>query len=307
MEDVSSVIAHGQMPIQRKICIMDISSPQNAVVKLLVKLRKDGDYRMETHRFLIDGPRAVQMAFESKPECIERLILSEKLAGAEFRFFRDAAVKLKPASPIDGHAIIPLGTDAPALITVTGDVYKKLSGARTPQGVMALARMNVCSLQSICSRSRGLTLVLDSVQDPGNVGTLVRSAVAFGATGVVCLNGCADPWNDKSVRSSAGAIVAVPCVKSSADDWLKTMDLQMSESSGREIIGTSAHTGESIDNFKPGDSPVLIIGSEADGIRESVSARVSRWLNIPMASKVESLNASVAGALAMYMISRSLR
>jgi TrmH family RNA methyltransferase len=247
------------------------------------------------------------MALTSAPNCIERLILSEKLAGNEFPVFRDAAVSLRSASQKDGNAIIPAGQDSPALITVTGDVYKKLSGARTPQGVMALARMNDSPLKSICASSRGLTLVLDSVQDPGNVGTLIRTAVAFGATGVVCLNGCADPWNDKSVRSSAGAIVAIPCVKATADEWLKTTDELESVAGPREIIGTSAHTGEPIDGFQPADSTVLVIGSEAGGIRESVSARVSRWVNIPMASNVESLNASVAGALTMYMISRSMR
>jgi len=146
----------------------------------------------------------------------------------------------------------------------------------------------------------GPLLVLDGVQDPGNVGTLVRAAAAFGAAGVLALDGTVDPFNPKAVRAAAGAIFRTPVLRTSwehVDAELRTRGpVLVADMSGRDVA-----------TLRPIGSWTLVVGSEASGPRAAVRAAATDNVAIPMRGGVESLNAGVAGAILLYALTQGHR
>ena len=175
-----------------------------------------------------------------------------------------------------------------------------LSAADTeqPQGVLALAETPAHSLDTLArSLGRGVRLlVLDAVQDPGNAGTLVRTAAALGASGVVALSGTADLWNAKVVRSAAGAHFRLPTIQCSAHDLLAFVrDQQIA------LWGTAAD-GTPLESLRPPARLALAVGNEGAGLTADVRDAAERMIALPMAQGVESLNVAVAAGIALYTL-----
>lgn len=173
-------------------------------------------------------------------------------------------------------------------LRVTRALFDTLSDTVTAQGVVGLFARPRRSLESVLTDPRGLTVALDGVQDPGNVGTIVRLAAAFEATGVVMLPGCADPLSPKAIRSSAGAAIQVPVCRATA----------------RELLDAAAKHGIAVFATMAGADPsqtippraVIVFGSEGRGVSAAIAA-AAQPLSIAMSSSVESLNVAAAAAI----------
>jgi TrmH family RNA methyltransferase len=171
----------------------------------------------------------------------------------------------------------------------------------TPQGVIAVALAPQHSLTGIRVRAGALVLVLDAIQDPGNLGTLIRSADAFAAACVIALPGTVDYWNPKVVRAAAGAAFRVPLVHADADDawsWLAQHDFT--------VCGADMN-GESIADAKLSGNLALVAGNEGAGLRRETRDHVTRTVAIPMPGRAESLNVAVAAGILLYELSRGNR
>lgn len=178
---------------------------------------------------------------------------------------------------------------------------KPLADTETPQGVIAVAGMPQHALSDIGLAARALVLVLDAVQDPGNLGTLIRSADAFGAAGVVALPGTVDFWNPKVVRAAAGSAFRVRLVSESAEpvwQWLAAHDVTVC---GADVRGIG------IADARIGERAALVVGNEGGGLRKETRAHVNSMLAIPMTGRAESLNVAVAAGILLYELSRTNR
>lgn len=193
-------------------------------------------------------------------------------------------------SAIENHV---RGLAGPRVIAVRDDLFRALSSTETAQGVMALVRPPAWTLDQIF-RGQSLTVILDGVQDPGNAGSIVRSAEAFGASGVAFLKGSVNPYNHKCVRASAGSLFRVPCVHGVEENVLlaaiaqRRLDVYAAAANGDRLVGDVDFTRRCS----------LIVGSEGRGVSESVRAS-AQTLRIPT-SGVESLNAAVAAGILLY-------
>jgi TrmH family RNA methyltransferase len=171
-------------------------------------------------------------------------------------------------------------------ITFSEALFKEIAGTKTSQGVLALFERPRATLDQLFAREDTLVVALDGVQDPGNVGAIVRLAAAFDAGGVALLPGCADPFGPKAIRASAGAILNVPCVSAVPADL-------------RWPLFAADARGEAID--PPPRRAILVFGSEGSGVSEEI-ARTARKIAIPMSGRIESLNVAMSAAI---LLSRS--
>lgn len=174
--------------------------------------------------------------------------------------------------------------DAPQLIEVTAEVFQWITETKSPQGVIGLFERPVATANAILARQDTVAVALDGVQDPGNVGTIVRLAAAFGASGVLLLPGSADPFGPKAIRASAGAVLTVPAARIGVQELLE---------SGVPLVSTSM-TGAASD--PPSRNAVLVFGNEGAGVSAAVLAR-STVLAIAMSPAVESLNVASSAAI----------
>ena len=173
------------------------------------------------------------------------------------------------------------------------DVLERVADATTPQPVIASVRLPVAEVGAI--EAAGLVLVLHDVRDPGNAGTLIRSADAAGATGVVFTGHSVDPFNPKTLRATAGSIFHVPVAVSTLDATLRSFEQRGAHTLAMVVRGGADHRG--IDFTTP---TVVVIGNEADGLDDEAVARCSGAITIEMMGDSESLNAGVAGSLIAF-------
>jgi TrmH family RNA methyltransferase len=176
-------------------------------------------------------------------------------------------------------------------------VFRELSTTETSQGIIALVRPPVWTLNQVMQRG-GITVVLDGIQEPGNAGAVVRTAEAFGAAGIVFLKGAVSPFNPKCLRASAGSLFRFPFVHNVDDEsFLKALAV------GSLVTFCAMPNGETpLDRADLGQGCAIIIGSEGRGVRPELS-RDAMSLRIPTRG-VESLNAAVAAGVVLYEAQR---
>lgn len=189
------------------------------------------------------------------------------------------------------------------IVTIPDRVFQQLSATETAQGVMALVEPPAWTLADVF-RAPALVAVLDGVQDPGNVGTMLRTALGLGAAGVVALTGTAELTNPKVVRGSMGALFQLPSVEAVPDDFLGWV-----ERGGIEVWATAAD-GEPIARTELGPrdrrSPIaLVVGNEGAGTSDRIMTTARRRLAVPLAAGVESLNVAVAAGILLHEVSRA--
>lgn len=182
---------------------------------------------------------------------------------------------------------------------VDGPTLRRLAATDTPQGVLVVARIPRHELAALDVGGAATVLVLDGVQDPGNVGTLVRTAEAFGAVCVAALSGTADPWNAKVVRAAAGSSFRMPIVRPEIEallEWLRER--------GFATYAADA-AGEPVDALAPPARTALVVGNEGAGLRPAVTAAVDKRVAVPIRGPTESLNVAVAAGILLFFLSRS--
>jgi TrmH family RNA methyltransferase len=172
----------------------------------------------------------------------------------------------------------------------------------TPQPVAALVELPDWTWAHVL-RGRGswdpLVLILAGIQDPGNLGTILRSAEAFGASGVLALPGTVNAWNPKAVRASAGSIFRLPVLAATLNECLSNL-----RESGMRILTTTVQEGEPADLVNFTGPLALLIGNEGSGVPQEIAVHADSRVTIPCPGPVESLNAAVAASVLLYEISR---
>jgi TrmH family RNA methyltransferase len=246
-----------------------------------------------------EGPKLVQDALAAGLEA-EAMLVSE--SGE-----RDAEKILRAAAESDA------GISRSRIFRTTDKLFASVSGTESPQGVAALFRQRDQNLEDVLRgagalrAASALVIVLAEVQDPGNVGTALRSAEAFGATGVVTTRGSADPWSPKALRASAGSALRLPVLRGMATPVL----LAQLRVAGVRIYAAGAHEQEGgpAATVMTGDltAPCAIfIGSEGAGLPPEVEHAADARITIPITG-VESLNAGVAASILLYEAARQRR
>ena len=184
------------------------------------------------------------------------------------------------------------------ILRLSDDVFRSISTTPAPQGIAAIIDAPHFSLDHALGRRRAtpsLLLILDALQDPGNLGTLIRSAEAFGATGILLLPGSASPWNGKALRASAGSAFRLPVLPCTVEAVRKLADqgVQLLAAVGNGPIPTP----DALDLTRP---IAFLIGNEGAGLSPEVLALAHTRVTLPCTGPVESLNAAVAGSLLLF-------
>jgi TrmH family RNA methyltransferase len=201
------------------------------------------------------------------------------------------------------------------IFKTSDQLFAGCAGTETPQGVAALFRQPEWTLENLLrgrprddgsfSKNAPLILVMAGVQDPGNVGTILRSAEAFGATGAIAAPGTADPWSPKAIRASAGSAFRLPLLRELAIPavlaQLKTQRVQIVATSMRASANGEPQLASAETLRKPS---AIFIGSEGSGLPQEILHAADATLSIPMSGSVESLNAAIAASLLLYEASR---
>ncbi|MEX2472767.1 MAG: RNA methyltransferase, partial [Gemmatimonadota bacterium] len=242
----------------------------------LVERLKTRKGRVREALVLVEGVRCVGAALD---------------AGAPIRF---AVVAPSLEDRPEGATLIErLGAAHVDIRAVDDDELAELADTEAPQGVLAVAEEPRTELTDL---RPGCWLVLDAVQDPGNAGTLVRAATAFGVDGVVSLDGTVDLWGPKAVRASAGLVYRVPIVRADVGALV-----QRCGSEGVEILVADA-SGEDVAGLGAAERVALVVGNEGAGVRDELVRAAGRRVSVPMQGSVESLNVGVAGSILLYAI-----
>ena len=174
----------------------------------------------------------------------------------------------------------------------------------TPQAVAALVEPPEWAWADLLGSAHGsqLVVVLAGLQDPGNLGTILRSAEAFGANGVISLPGTVSSWNQKTMRASAGSVFRLPVVQAGVDEAFGHLG-----EAGVKVLTTAARGASGADDVDLGGPIALLIGNEGNGVPAEIAARADGVVTIPCPGPVESLNASVAAGVLLYEASRQRR
>ena len=241
-----------------------IQSVQNEKVKSWKKLlTKKG--RDKAGQFLVEGFHLVEEAL--KKDCVAAIIVHEQ-------------TEIPRSWNIDGYD----------LYTTTSAIVKELAETETSQGVFA-----VCDKKHWQEQSYGKVLLLDGVQDPGNIGTIIRTADAAGIEAVICGDGCVDVYNSKALRSTQGSIFHLPVIKANLLDYISSL-----QSEGVPVYGTSLQNAVDYREVQPQEKFALVVGNEGNGVSAEVLERCSRNLYIPIHGGAESLNVTVATGILVY-------
>ena len=216
------------------------------------------------------------------------------VAEAARSHLRFAAIFLR-----DGyHPSFALPDDAEHLL-LPADVFSSVVATEQPQGIAALVHPPNFSAEMLFREAAPLILVLAGLQDPGNVGTLLRSAEAFAANGVLLLPGTASPWNPKALRASAGSAFRVPSLAAN-----ETEGLALLAQHNIPAIAAIAREGTAVGEAPLAGPCALLIGNEGAGLSDSLLAAAAYRITISMPGNVESLNAAIAGSLLLYESAR---
>lgn len=262
-----------------------ITSGENQIYKAVAQL-KQKKYRDEQKKYLIEGPNLIREALQNGGE-IELIIRSEDYRAEDFR-----RENFDPARTGAEMALMPPG------------LFRKLSDTETPQGVMAVVRKRIYTEEEFFSpaavNSDGKTvsdvIVLDRLQDPGNIGTILRTADAAGYMGAILLKGTADVYSPKIVRAAAGSLFRLPILMGDTPGQV----VRMLKRHGKNIICTAPASGRFYYDIELKENAAVVIGNEGNGVCEEFMNHSDLLVGIPMEGTVESLNAAVSAGILMY-------
>ena len=248
-------------------------------------------YRLKTEKgrgkeekFLIEGLRLCQEAFSSGWD-VQLVFFSSEFGGSA------AGEKLIQQFSKKGIEIF----------RTKKKEIEKLTDTETPQGIMALVKKKKFTLSRDFLKESSLLLGLDNIRDPGNLGTMIRTADAAGTNGVLLSKGCVELYNPKVIRSTMGSIFHLPMIEN-LDLPEVIPDLK---EAGFKIIVSEVHEGRDSTEVNYPEKTCLVIGSEASGVRKEVSNLADEKIKIPIFGKAESLNASVAAGILLYEMVRN--
>ena len=200
------------------------------------------------------------------------------------------------------HKLLPQVPAQTETLLLPDEVFASAVPSDTPQGIAALVRPKSFALEDVFSSVPALLVITAGLQDPGNLGTIARSAEAFGATGLLLGERTVSPWNWKAVRASAGSLFRLPTVKVELARAIVEIKAR-----GARVLATSSHKGTPIAEADLRGSVALLIGSEGAGIPKDLLTRTDDVVAIPQSTRVESLNAGIAASILLYEAARQRR
>lgn len=258
------------------ICENLITAASNQRVKNLVNLIQKTKARREQDVFITEG---IKMFLEADIDKIKEIYVSES-------FYEKGTAREKIEQC--NYEII------------SDDLFKKVSDTQTPQGILCVMKQYHYTLEDLFQKENPLFLILEDIQDPGNLGTMVRTAEGAGVDGIIMTKGTVDIYNPKTIRSTMGSVYRMPFFYT--DDLLGIMK-KLQE---RNVTLYAAHLKgnqyyHQLD-FKGGTA--FLIGNEGNGLKDETAENADVYMKIPMEGKVESLNAAVASVILMYEAAR---
>lgn len=256
-----------------------VEGRHNALVKDLRRAFAHGDLTDDGH-CAIEGMRILEEAIRS---------------GLKFRavFFNSSALA-------KAERLLPQLAAYVETLLLPDKLFATAVPSDSPQGVAALVRCPVFVAQEVLAKSpTGPVLAISGVQDPGNLGTILRSAEAFEAAGVLLGEGTVSPFNSKVVRASAGSVFRLPIARVKLGEVLQEM-----RSRGLRLVATSSHKGTAVHDAKLTGPLAIFIGSEGAGLPRDLLSQMDETLAIPHSEHVESLNAGVAASIVLYEVAR---
>ncbi|OGN98923.1 MAG: hypothetical protein A2Z71_04170 [Chloroflexi bacterium RBG_13_50_21] len=265
------------------------NNPKIKQIRLLLGQRKERD---STRLFVVEGIRHVGEAIAAKTS-VEYICYAPDLLTSDF-----AHQLIQKQSQ---HGI--------PCIAVDGDTFTRMAGKENPQGIIAVARKPHLKLDNLSTQKYPWGVAVVAPQDPGNIGSILRTIDAVGASGMILLDDSAgkqfstDAYHPSSVRASMGSIFWYPPISATFSQFLTWV-----KANGYKIYGTSAHATQDYRRVERFDQPlILLMGSEREGLTPSQAAACDVMLRIPMQGRVTSLNLAIATGVMLYTISDRLR
>lgn len=243
---------------------MIITSKDNEIIKNIKKL-KEKKYRLDS--YIVEGIKMVKEAISENQE-IELIAIRE-----DFKIDFDTK-KIK-------------------IVTISNKIFNDISDVKTPQGILAVIKKNQ---NNQIETNSDYILALDSLQDPGNMGTIIRTADSANINQIIINKTTVDPYSPKVIRSTMGAIYRTNIIE--VEDLKAT--LKEMKSKGFQIITTDLKATQSIYDINYNNKTVVVIGNEANGVSQEILQTADKKVIIPMLGKTESLNASIAASIMIY-------
>lgn len=256
-----------------------ITSNSNAQVKRLLQLQKKSKARNEEQVFLVEGLR---MFLEVPVERVQKVYISETLYN-----------KKKQDLDLEKFSVEIL----------SDSVFGYVSDTKTPQGILCIVEQQKYDIEELLNIKNPHFMVLDNLQDPGNLGTIVRTAEGAGVDAVFLSKESVDIYNPKTIRSTMGSIYRIPVVY--VEDLLELLNTFRQK--GIKSYAAHLEGKKSYDQEDYRDGTAILIGNEGNGLRDEIADNADVWVQIPMQGKVESLNAAIAASILMFEVYRQRR
>lgn len=253
---------------------MELTGLQNPMVKAAAEL-KQKKYRQQQGLFLAEGLRTVEEAVRY---------------GAVQSIFYTAIEDDRTRAVLEEAAAKQI-----KLVCVSDKVLKKITDTETPQGIIAVCEMRSKRLDDFLASGKML-LVLDRVTDPGNIGTMLRTADAAGVGGLLLLQGCADIYAPKTVRASMGSLFHLPVLSGLSEELL----VQAARKAGYELLVTCLDGADNLYKADLKGRLAFVMGNEANGVSPALLAAADKRVFIPMQGRAESLNVAMAAGIVMF-------
>ncbi|MDP4143905.1 MAG: RNA methyltransferase [Bacillota bacterium] len=253
-----------------------ITSKDNALIKEIKKLNEK-KFRVQSNRFLVEGFRFVSEALDSNFE-VPTVIISDKCKDRWENF--NISSKLKSNTKV---------------IWASDSIVRSICSTENPQGIAAVVENKIVDV----NHSEGFYVLADKLQDPGNMGTIIRTANAAGALGVIITKGTVDIYNEKTLRSTMGSIFKIPIIEDLDLSVLKSL-----KTSGFKLIVSSLETNDNFYDLDMRGKVIIAVGNEGKGISDEIYVLADGKVKIPMPGDVESLNVAVAASVMMFEIVR---
>ncbi len=253
-----------------------ITSTSNAKVKYVEKLNSKAKFRLEENVFVVEGERMLR---EADPAFIREIFVSESFKGKDTiaSIFKDNRIT-----------------------EVSDNVFKSMSDTKSPQGVLGIVERKKYSLFDMLKGEKTLLLMLEDIQDPGNLGTMIRTGEGAGVTGIIMSKNTVDLYSPKTVRSTMGSLFRVPVM--SVEDFSLAIDEV--KKAGVKLYAAHLLGEKYYDEMSYDAACGFLIGNEGNGLSDEIAKKSDRYIKIPMEGKVESLNAAIAATLLMYEVHR---
>jgi len=257
----------------------DVSSPANSLLKVFRRALAEGTTKQGW--LAVEGPFLVEEALNAAPRVKTHSVLVASGAAEKF----SALLHRLPAEA--------------EMTQVPDRLFESVAQTQSPQGIAALVELPAYQLEQVVAAAHSLLLVACRIQDPGNLGTMVRTALAFSASAFLTLQDTVSPFNPKAVRSSAGAIFRLPLVCGlDPTEALPFLRQRV------RIVAAERHSPVSLSQADLTGPLAILVGREATGLPEEIARYASQLLSVPIRAEVDSLNAAAAASIFLYEAAR---